>query len=141
MVRHGERPDVAGRRQDHKHGVLVVEDEPLILLQLRQMLEELGWHVTHVASDIERAMELARSEQFDVGILDVNIRGRTSLPVAEILHERHVPIILATGYSTEMIAEEYPQITYLQKPYVRRDLANAITRALGGDVEKTRMRA
>ena len=119
----------------------MVEDEPLILLQLRQMLEELGWHVTHVASDIDRAMELARSEEFEVGILDVNIRGRTSLPVAEILQERHVPIILATGYSTEVIAEKYPQITYLQKPYVRRDLANAIARALGGDVEKTRMRA
>jgi DNA-binding NtrC family response regulator len=118
----------------------VVEDEPLILLQLRQMLED-GWHVTHVASDIDRAMELARSEEFEVGILDVNIRGRTSLPIAEILQERHVPIILATGYSTEVIAEKYPQITYLQKPYVRRDLANAIARALGGGVEKTRMRA
>jgi DNA-binding NtrC family response regulator len=126
---------------DHRHDVLVVEDEPLILLELMQMLEELGWHATHVASDIDRAMELARSEKFEVGILDVNVRGRTSSPVAEILEERHVPIILATGYSTDVISEKYPQFTYLQKPYVRRDLADALTRALAGSTVEMRNRA
>jgi len=132
---------VAGRNLDHRHGVLVVEDEPLILLELTRMLQELGWHVTHVATDIDRAMELARSEQFEVGILDVNVRGRMSLPVAKVLQERHVPIILATGYTAEVVTKNYPRVTYLQKPYVRKELADALARALGGKVEKTRMRA
>lgn len=110
--------------------VLVVEDEPLIMLELETMLTDLGWDVAHLASDIDRAIELAQREALDVAILDVNVKGRTSFPVADILEKRKVPIILATGYSTDVIVENYPRATYLQKPYVRSDLAKALDRAL-----------
>ena len=110
--------------------VLIVEDEPLIMLELQTMLTDLGWDVAHLASDIDRAIELAQREALDLAILDVNVKGRTSFPVADILEKRKVPIILATGYSTEVIVENYPRATYLQKPYVRSDLARALTRAL-----------
>ena len=110
--------------------VLVVEDEPLIMLELQAMLTELGWDVAHLASDIDRAIELAQREVIDMAVLDVNVKERTSFPVADILGKRKVPFILATGYSTELIVENYPRAVYLQKPYVRSDLAKALARAL-----------
>jgi CheY-like chemotaxis protein len=120
---------VAGRGTERPI-VLVVEDEPLIMLELQQMLTELGWDVAHEASDIDRAIELARSEVLDLAILDVNVKGRTSFPVADILEKRNIPIILATGYNTELIIENYPRVIYLQKPYVKSDLARSLERAV-----------
>jgi DNA-binding NtrC family response regulator len=120
---------VSGRGKK-KGIVLVVEDEPLIMLELEQMLGELGWHPTYLASDIDRAIELAENEVLDLAILDVNVKGRTSFVVARILEKKNVPIILATGYSTSVITDSYPHAVYLQKPYVKSDLARALKRAI-----------
>ena len=92
---------MAARVNGFRGSVFVVEDEPLILLELQQMLSELGWEVVHLASDIDSATEIARSTEFDLGILDVNVKGRTSSSVAEILRTKHVPVIVATGYYIE----------------------------------------
>jgi CheY-like chemotaxis protein len=125
-----ERPDLARRADDPKGDVLIVEDEPLILLELQHMLSELGWVVTHFASDIEKAIDIAQTEKFDIAILDVNVKGQTSFAVAEVLRNRNVPVVLATGYSTEIIVENYPGAIFLQKPYLKAELAEAITEAL-----------
>ena len=124
-----ERLHVAVRGKG-KGIVLVVEDEPLIMLELEQMLGELGWHAAHLASDIDRAVQLAENEALDLAVLDVNVKGRTSFVVARILEKRNVPIILATGYSTNVITDSYPRAVYLQKPYVKSDLAQAVERAI-----------
>jgi CheY-like chemotaxis protein len=121
--------------------VLLVEDEPLIMLELQEMLDDLGWNTAHLASDIDKALELAQREVLDLAILDVNVKGRTSFPVAQILAQRNVPIILATGYSTEMILENYPRAVYLPKPYVTSDLAKALEQAMDrapGDEKRRR---
>jgi DNA-binding NtrC family response regulator len=123
------RPRVAARGKE-RGIVLVVEDEPLIMLELEQMLGELGWHAAYLAGDIDKAMEFAEHEVLDLAILDVNVKGKTSFAVAHILEKRNVPIILATGYSTDVIAENYPRAVYLQKPYVKSDLARALERAV-----------
>jgi CheY-like chemotaxis protein len=125
-----ERPDLARRVYDPKGEVLIVEDEPLILLELQHMLSELGWAVTHFASDIDKAIDIAQTERFDIAILDVNVKGRTSFAVAEVLRNRKVPVVLATGYSTEIIIENYPGAIFLQKPYLKAELAEAIAKAL-----------
>jgi CheY-like chemotaxis protein len=125
-----ERPDLARRVYDPKGDVLIVEDEPLILLELQHMLSELGWAVTHFASDIDKAIDIAQMERFDIAILDVNVKGRTSFAVAEVLRNRNVPVVLATGYSTEIIIENYPGAIFLQKPYLKAELAEAIAKAL-----------
>lgn len=110
--------------------VLVVEDEPLIMLELEQMLGELGWRAAYLASDIDKAIEFAKRETLDLAILDVNVKGKTSFAVAHILEKRKIPIILATGYSTNVITENYPRAVYLQKPYIKSDLARALDRAI-----------
>jgi CheY-like chemotaxis protein len=111
------------------------------MLELQEMLDDLGWNTAHLASDIDKALELAQREVLDLAILDVNVKGRTSFPVAQILAQRNVPIILATGYSTETILENYPRAVYLPKPYVTSDLAKALEQAMDrapGDEKRRR---
>jgi len=110
--------------------VFVLEDEPLILLELGEMLGELNWRVSHAASDVDTAVQVAKSARFDLAIIDVNVKGRPSLSVAEILRRRGVPVIVATGYSTDSIRGYYPDVTYLQKPYLVTDLAAAVEHAI-----------
>jgi DNA-binding response OmpR family regulator len=121
---------LAADKPGHIGSVFVVEDEPLILLELQQMLAELGWKVSYAASDIDSAIEFARTATFDLAILDVNVRGRASFAVAEILRGRRVPVVLATGYSTDAIINYYPGAIYLQKPYLLADLTMAVQRAV-----------
>jgi DNA-binding NtrC family response regulator len=120
---------LAGRMEECKGSVFIVEDEPLILLELRHMLAELGWSVTAFATEVEQALAIAKVAIFDVGILDVNLKGRSSLVVAEILEARNIPLILATGYSTEAILASFPDAIFLQKPYLLNDLDSALNRA------------
>jgi CheY-like chemotaxis protein len=80
----------------YKGTVLVVEDEALILLELRKMLAELGWKVTFLASDLEEAQRLVSKGTFDLGILDMNLKGRSSSTVAEILKTRQIPVVVAS---------------------------------------------
>ena len=118
-------------RADHHNGrALIVEDEPLILLDLRKMLAELGWKVVYSAGDLDEAQRLATKATFDLGILDMNLKGRSSSPVAEILKTRQIPIIVASGYSQDIIHAACPGAVFLQKPYLADDLERAIARAM-----------
>jgi DNA-binding NtrC family response regulator len=118
-------------RADHQTGTaLIVEDEPLILLELRKMLAELGWKVIYSAGDLGEAQGLARKATFDLGILDMNLKGRSSSTVAEILKSRQIPLIVASGYSQDIIHAACPGAVFLQKPYLADDLERAIARAM-----------
>jgi CheY-like chemotaxis protein len=118
------------RAHDFKGMVLIVEDEPLILLELRKMLAELGWTVVFSASDLDGAHRLASRGTFDLAILDMNLKGRSSSTVAEILKARQIPVIVASGYSQDIINAACPGAVFLQKPYLTADLASAIMRAM-----------
>ena len=83
---------VAGKR------VLVVEDELMIRMLLEGMLTDLGHTVAAEAGGIDEAVALAKKETFDVAVLDVNLNGHPVTPVVEILVERGVPFLFASGY-------------------------------------------
>ena len=118
-------------RADHfKRTVLIVEDEPLILLELRKMLAELGWKAVYWTGDVDEAEKLASRATFDLGILDMNLKGRSSSSVAEILKTRQIPLIVASGYSQDIIHAACPGAIFLQKPYLAADLERAIVRAM-----------
>jgi DNA-binding NarL/FixJ family response regulator len=64
--------------------VFLVEDEPMIRIMVTDMLEELGHRVVAEAGDIEEGAKLAQSSEFDLAILDINVRGKLITPVAEL---------------------------------------------------------
>lgn len=119
----------AGRR------VLVVEDETLVLINLEDILEQLGWSIAAQAMRLPEAERLASSvEALDVAILDVNIGGAKVFPAAQILRERGVPILFATGYGREGLPPEWQDHAVIAKPYSQTDIERALDRLLGADV-------
>jgi CheY-like chemotaxis protein len=85
----------------------VVEDEAMIRILIADMLGELGHTVAAEAGHIDEAARLAQSTEFDLAILDVNLKGKLITPVAELIRARGRPIIFATGYGSEGVPEEF----------------------------------
>jgi CheY-like chemotaxis protein len=102
--------------------VLVVEDEVLIGMLLEDMLSDLGYEIAATASRVEEAATLARDGQFDAAILDVNLNGQEVYPVADILAERGIPFVFATGYGEGGLPPHYQQRPTLQKPFQQETL-------------------
>ena len=109
---------------------LLVEDEALIRMMLFNMLEELGHAVVADAGRIEDALRLAHDPSFEIAILDINLGGPTSTPVAEILARRSVPFVFASGYGQDDIPEGFKNRPMLRKPFQMDDLDRAIRAAL-----------
>ena len=116
---------------DRRLRILVVEDEMLVAMNIEDMLLALGHDVAGIASRLGPALQLAREGAFDLAMLDVNLAGETSFPVAEILRERGIPFLFATGYGAEGIEEGYRGAPVLQKPFRERDLQAALKEAAG----------
>lgn len=113
-------------------GVLIVEDEAMVAMVLEDFLRELGCQAVEIASRVETALAFVAARDLDFAILDVNLKGETSYPVADMLERRNVPFLFATGYGTAAIPEKYRQRIALQKPFRKHELAEAIFKAMGG---------
>lgn len=112
--------------------IFVVEDETLVLINLEDMLDELGWTVSAQAMWLPDAERLAASvEAPDAAILDVNIGGVSVFPAARILAERGVPILFATGYGRDGLPPEWQDRPVIMKPYTQRDVAQALANLVG----------
>ena len=106
--------------------VLVVEDEAIIRMMVVGMLEELGHTIAAEAGHLDKAIELARSADFDIAVLDVNVDGKFITPLAEVIKARGLPIIFATGYGLAGVPEEFRDFPTLQKPFQIDSLAKII---------------
>ena len=110
--------------------VLLVEDKSMIRMLLEGMLTDLGHTVAAEAGGIEEALAHAKEADIDVAILDVNLNNRPITPVVEVLIERGVPFVFASGYGQRGVPEPYRQNPTLQKPFQVEALAQAIDAAL-----------
>ena len=110
--------------------VLLVEDEVMIRMMVADMLEELGYRVAAEAGDINEAVQLAETTEFDIAILDVNVNGKVISPVAEVVAKRNRPFIFATGYGAQGLPEEFRDRPTLQKPFQMETLAQVLANAL-----------
>src|SRR5947209_18173740 len=113
--------------------VLVAEDETIIRLDLRDLLERLGLEVCAEARDGEEAVRLARTEKPDVAILDVKMPKLDGIEAArQILDERPIPIVMLTAYGEKDLvarAAAAGAFAYLVKPFREQDLLPAIETA------------
>jgi CheY-like chemotaxis protein len=106
--------------------VLVVEDETLVAMLVEDILNDLGHEVGAIASRMPDALEIARGGEFDLAIIDINLDGQPSYPVADILAERGVPFIFATGYGSKGLDPKYSNTPVLTKPFVDAELETAL---------------
>jgi CheY-like chemotaxis protein len=109
--------------------VLVIEDEMMIRMLLQDMLDDLGHTLAGEAGGIDEALALARQAEFDIAILDVNLNGQPISPVVEVLVQRGLPFVFATGYGQRGVPEPYRMIPTLQKPFQADALALALAAA------------
>ena len=116
---------------DRRLRILIVEDEMLVAMNIEDMLLALGHEVAGIAGRVGAALALAEEGGFDLAMLDVNLAGETSFPVADLLRARGIPFLFATGYGIDGISEDYRSAPVLQKPFRSRDLAEALAGAAG----------
>jgi AmiR/NasT family two-component response regulator len=113
--------------------ILVAEDETIIRLDLKALLERAGFEVCAEARDGEEAVALARSEQPDLAVLDVKMPKLDGIEAARrILDERPIPIVMLTAYGQDELvsrAVEAGVFGYLVKPFREQDLLPAIRAA------------
>lgn len=108
--------------------VLVVEDEALIAIMMKEELVGLGFDVVGPVSTLPQALDAARGADFDVAILDLNLGKQSSFDVAEILESRGVPFVLVTGYSAAGINPRFSHVPLLEKPVDLRALRRLFQR-------------
>jgi two-component system, response regulator PdtaR len=110
--------------------ILVAEDETIIRLDLKDLLERAGFVVCAEARDGEEAVELARREQPDLALMDVKMPRLDGIDAArKILSERPIPIVMLTAYGQDELvarAAEAGVFGYLVKPFREQDLLPAI---------------
>jgi CheY-like chemotaxis protein len=110
--------------------VLVVEDELMIRMLLEDMLGELGYEIAAQAGHIEEALEAAKNAAFDVAILDFNLNGKPTGPVADLIAARGKPFVFATGYGEQALPEPHRDRPTLRKPFQLEGLRATLALAL-----------
>ncbi len=110
--------------------VLVIEDEAMVAFLIEDMLTEMGHEVGAVASRIQQALDLARTGTFDFAIVDVNLDGQPSYPIADVLRERGIPFVFATGYGVKGLDAQFAGASTLAKPFVMADLQKLLAELL-----------
>jgi DNA-binding response OmpR family regulator len=121
-INQNRESDLAGLR------ILIVEDMGMVAQRLKWMLEKESCHIVDVVSRLDDAAKLARSERLDGVLLDLNLSGEISYPVAEILHDRGIPFIIMTGYESSQIRADCASDAHLQKPFTDVELAAMMRR-------------
>ncbi len=106
--------------------ILIVEDEMTIAFMIEDMLVDLGHEVVKIAMRLPEALKAAADSDFDLALLDVNLDGHKSFPVADALTHRGVPFVFATGYGPAGIEARFKGRPVLTKPFRQADLARVL---------------
>lgn len=112
--------------------ILVIEDEALVAMLVEDALLDAGFGVIGPARSVAEAMALLEAEAPAAAVLDLNLGGETSLSVADVLAERGIPFVVATGYGAAGLPAGHRHVPVLPKPYDPADLTEALERLCAG---------
>ncbi len=118
-----------------KYNIIIADDEPLIRMDIKEMIESLGHNVIADVSNGKEAVNIARVNKPDLLILDIKMDEMNGLEAAEIIYKEDIaPVILFTAYSQSSLIKEAKEkgvMYYLVKPVSEKELAAAIELVLG----------
>lgn len=97
--------------------ILVIEDVGMVAMSLKAMLQDLGCVVVATAARLHEAEELARHETLDGVLLDLNLAGQYTFPVADLLRERNIPFIIMSGYDAGKLRADLAAEPQMAKPF------------------------
>ena len=95
--------------------VLIVEDEFLIASMLEAHLVRLGYTVPPIAATVEEALSILEQNEIHLAVVDINLAGTASYPVADALKARSIPFVFTTGYGQSGLPEPYRAFPIVQK--------------------------
>jgi CheY-like chemotaxis protein len=104
--------------------ILIVEDEPVVAMCLEDILDGLGCVPVGPAARLSEGMAMAEQEAIDAAILDINLAGERSTPIAAALRARGVPFAFASGYGNA--PEGFEDLPLIEKPYRENDIVVAL---------------
>ena len=108
--------------------VLIVEDDMIIALDLEETIRHLGVKTPRSAANVAEALDLIAQRTPDFALLDIGLRGGTSLPVADRLDALEVPFAFLTGYGARaMPLPRFGDRPKIEKPFSRAALVDALT--------------
>ena len=117
--------------QQKRARIIIVEDNPMIALDLEEVLVDAGFNIAAIAGTLENAHALIASGACDAAILDANLAGASASPLASALTARGLPFIVLSGYSSEQLQGAFPGALLLQKPYQLAQLISALNTIVG----------
>jgi DNA-binding response OmpR family regulator len=118
--------DLQGRR------ILVVEDEVMIALMLESALTDAGCDVVGPCSSMTEANNAISLGNLDAAILDINLRGETSFNLARTLMRHHVPIVVVSGYTPEILPDDVRVVSFHEKPFQSSAVMCSLVDAIRG---------
>jgi CheY-like chemotaxis protein len=110
------------------HRVMVVEDEALVAMLVEDALLDAGFDVLGPAATVQEAIALLERERPDAVVLDLNLAGETSTPVADMLAAKGIPYVIATGYGASGLPAGHQDAMVLAKPYDPMELTAVLGR-------------
>ena len=123
---------MAGKAPLENRSVLLIEDEFLIAIDAEAMLRELGAASVEIVSNFEAAQERAANGNYDLVVLDLNLNGTLSFPIAQAFERRNIPVVFASGYELRnRPLDGFPGGTVVTKPYSAERFREAIESRLG----------
>ena len=96
--------------------ILIVDDEPMIAIDLESVLLEAGFEIVGIAGNLEKALSIVESGVCDAAVLDANLNGVSAAPIAAALAARGLPFLVLSGYASDQQPEALRAGRYLQKP-------------------------
>lgn len=112
--------DLSGKR------ILVIEDEYYIASDLKIALQKADAIVVGPVGDLGRGLALLDDDRLDAAVLDVNLEGAASYPIADRLTDRQVPYLFVTGYDDWALPDSYRQVPRITKPFTMPTVLAAI---------------
>jgi PAS domain S-box-containing protein len=106
--------------------ILVIEDEPLVAMDLESSLTSAGCEVVGPAGTIEQAKSLVAHERYDAALLDVNLAGHPVDEIVAALTQKNCPFAFVTGYGREALPRGFRDAVVLGKPFGQEQLLAAI---------------
>ena len=129
-----DTPRLAGKR------ILVVEDEPLVALDIVAALEGVGAEVVGSAGTAKEALSLIDDTSLDAALLDANLRGHPVDEIAAALAARNIPFLFVTGYGPGSLPKAFAKTAMLSKPFSQEQLVAAVASLVEAPASVLRLR-
>ncbi len=118
--------------------IIIVEDEWLIAHDLETYLADRGVAVSFICASVAQALQTLEERRPSAAVLDLKLRGGTSIPLAKALRRLDIPFIFATGYADRnAIPDEFADAPVVNKPYDGKTVLAALTQVVGRPREHT----